>query len=100
MERYSLFTTKKITCTSLVVYNNEANKEGRCFYRTILYCWPGMYTPGQHDSSVNTKTAYKATIQSDFMRIVATKDFSPFCCKYVNFKVQRFYDIQISTTIL
>jgi len=38
-----------------------------------------IYIPGQHDSSINIKIVrvYTATTQTDFMRIVATKGFSP-----------------------
>jgi hypothetical protein len=41
----------------------------------------------RHDSRINIKIVYMATTQTDFMRIVATKDFSPFYCKYDNFNV-------------
>jgi len=40
-----------------------------------------MYIPGQHDSSINIRTVYMATTHTDYMRIVTTKDFSPFYCK-------------------
>ena len=34
-----------------------------------------MYIPGQHDSSMNIRTVYTTTTQTDFIRTVATKSF-------------------------
>ena len=57
------------------------------YIHTYTHACIHTYIPSQHGSSINIKLVYTATTQTDFMRIVATKDFSPFYCKQANFNV-------------
>ena len=90
--------------TFLHVSTLSYHPQGACNQSTESECvcssTHNQYIPGQHDSSFNLKTVYTATTQTDFMRIVTTKSFSQFYCKWDNFNVLMIYNIEISTTII